>query len=54
MIDNTQTIVLIYHQVRRVEVAVAEDARTGGQLGGNVIELRFKLRGFRVAKCFVP
>jgi len=29
MIDNTQTIVLIYHQVRRVEVAWQRTRGTG-------------------------
>jgi len=41
MIDNAQAFVSVNHQVRGMKVAVTEHAWTGGEFGGDIVELGF-------------
>src|ERR1043166_6218828 len=50
MVHDPDALLRIDHQVRRVIIAMAKDARHGCELGGDVVQLSLQLRDFSMSQ----
>ena len=54
MIDDTNAVLRVEHQVRGVIIAMAKHARASRQFRGDVIQFCFELSRLAVRQCFFP